>query len=70
MSQQMFLVKSSDFRNADFNQPGWDGNINIPGGPDGMYWGMMEGRMDIYCRSVQRYRYVMDQKYRYWHHMW
>jgi hypothetical protein len=30
MSQQMFLARVNEFKNADFNQPGWDGNVDIP----------------------------------------
>ncbi|MHC4413591.1 MAG: hypothetical protein ACYSW6_11605, partial [Planctomycetota bacterium] len=46
MSQQMFMTRVNDFRYADFNQPGWDGNVNIPGGPMPEYWAMLEGRME------------------------
>lgn len=67
-SQQMFLVDVNKFRNADFNQPGWDGNVNVPGGPLPEYWGMLEGRMEIYCRTTGQYRYVLGPEYRYWHH--
>jgi hypothetical protein len=68
MSQQMFLTRVDEFRYADFNQPGWDGNVNIPGGPMPEYWGMMEGRMELHCRAVGKYRYVLGPEYRYWHH--
>lgn len=67
MSQQMFLVRVDDFRNMDFNQPGWDGNVNIPGGPMPEYWGMLEGRMEIWCNHINKFRYVMTPDYRYWH---
>jgi hypothetical protein len=78
MSQQMFMARVNDFRYADFNQPGWDGNVNIPGGPmpeywamlEGRmaeYWAMLEGRMELYCRVVNKYRYVLGPEYRYWH---
>lgn len=68
MSQQMFLARAGEFRNADFNQPGWDGNVNIPGGPMPEYWGMLEGRMELYCQATGQYRYVLGPQYRYWHH--
>jgi hypothetical protein len=65
MSQQMFMVRTGEFRQADFNQPDWDGNTNIPGGPMPEYWGMLEGRMELYCKSVDKYRYVLPPEYRY-----
>lgn len=67
MSQQMFLTRVNKFRWADFNQPGWDGNVNVPGGPMPEYWAMLEGRMEIYCRVVGMWRYVLGPEYRYWH---
>lgn len=68
MSQQMFMTRVNEFRYADFNQPGWDGNVNIPGGPMPEYWGMLEGRMELYCRWTGKYRYVLGPEYRYYHH--
>lgn len=70
MSQQMFLTRTKKFRRADFNQPGWDGNVNIPGGPMPEYWGMLEGRIELWCRMTGKYRYVLGPNYRYWHHQW
>lgn len=67
MSQQMFMVRTEDFRQADFNQPGWDGDVHVPGGPFPEYWALLEGRMELYCRYVNRYRYVLPPEYRYWH---
>ncbi len=67
MSQQMFLVRVDDFRNMDFNQPGWDGNTDIPGGPMPEYHAMLEGRMHHYCKHTNRNRYVLGSEYRYWH---
>jgi hypothetical protein len=64
-SQQMFLARVKEFRNADFNQPGWDGNVNIPGGPMPEYWAMLEGRMELHCRMTGQYRYVLGPEYRY-----
>jgi hypothetical protein len=66
-SQQMFLARVDEFRNADFNQPEWDGNVNIPGGPMPEYWAMLEGRMELHCRVTGQYRYVLGPEYRYWH---
>lgn len=68
MSQQMFMARVDDFRQADFNQPGWDGNVNIPGGPMPEYWAMLEGRMELHCRAVGKLRYVLGSEYRYYHH--
>jgi hypothetical protein len=68
MSQQMFLVRRSMFAHANLNQPGWDGNTNIPGGPMPEYWGMLEGRMELHCQNKNTYRYVLGPEYRYWHH--
>lgn len=70
MSQQMFLARTKEFRQADFNQPGWDGNTDIPGGPMPEYWGMLEGRIELYCRQTNQFRYVLNEQYRYWHHQW
>lgn len=67
MSQQMFLVRTEDFRRADWNQPEWDGNPHVLGGPLPEYWSMLEGRMELYCRYTNRYRYVLPSEYRYWH---
>jgi hypothetical protein len=67
MSQQMFMARTEEFRQADFDQPGWDGNVNVPGGPMPEYWGMLEGRMELYCRKVNQYRYVLGPEYRGWH---
>lgn len=66
MSQQMFLVKVDEFRNADFNQPGYSGN---PKDYDTMpeYHAMLEGRMEYHCRQSGQYRYVCPAQYRYWH---
>lgn len=67
ISQQMFMARVEDFRRADFNQPGWDGNPHVPGGPFPEYWALLEGRIELYCRHVGRYRYVLAPEYRYWH---
>lgn len=67
MSQQMFLCRREDFINADWNQPNWDGNVHVPGGPFPEYFGFLEGRMEIYCRSANKFRYVLEPKYRFWH---
>lgn len=67
MSQQMFLVKVNDFRNMDLNQPGFDFEVtNHPEMPE--YHAMLEGRMHYYCKSVDKYRYVLGPEYRYFHH--
>ncbi len=67
MSQQMFLVKVDEFRNADFNQPGYSGN---PKDYDTMpeYHAMLEGRMEYHCRQSGQFRYVCPSQYRYFHH--
>jgi len=67
ISQQMFMARTNEFREADFNQPGWDGNPHVEGGPLPEYWGMMEGRISIYCKYTNKYRYVLPPEYRYWH---
>lgn len=67
MSQQMFLTRVNEFRNANFNQPGWDGNVNISGGPFPEYWALLEGRMELYCKQTNQCRYVLGSEYRYWH---
>ncbi len=67
ISQQMFMARTEEFRQADFNQPGWDGNPHVEGGPLPEYWGMLEGRIALYCRYTNKYRYVLPPEYRYWH---
>lgn len=67
ISQQMFLARASDFRNADFNQPGYSGNPrDYPEMPE--YHAMLEGRIHYYCKATERYRYVLGPEYRYFHH--
>jgi len=67
MSQQMFMCKRLDFLNIDWNQPGYSGNVrDYPQMPE--YHAMLEGRMEHYGRHVDRYRYVLERRYRYWHH--
>ena len=67
MSQQMFLTRVDEFRNADFNQPGYTGN---PNDYDTMpeYHAMLEGRMEYHCRKNGQFRYVLGSEYRYFHH--
>ncbi len=67
-SQQMFMARTREFREFNFNQPGWNGDTNIPGGPMPEYWGMLEGRMELGCRVTGQHRYVLGPEYRYWHH--
>lgn len=67
ISQQMFMTRTHEFKYADFNQPGWDGNTDFPGAPMPEYWGMLEGRIGTYCKYMNKYRYVLGPEYRYWH---
>lgn len=67
ISQQMFLTRTNEFGQADFNQPGWDGNPHVEGGPLPEYWSMLEGRIALYCKYTNKYRYVLPPEYRYWH---
>lgn len=67
ISQQMFMARVVDFRQADFNQPGYSGNPrDYPEMPE--YHAMLEGRIHYYCQAAGRYRYVLGPEYRYWHH--
>lgn len=67
ISQQMFLVRTSDFRNVNWNQPGYTGNPrDYQEMPE--YMAMLEGRIHFYCKTVGKYRYVLPPKWRYWHH--
>jgi hypothetical protein len=68
ISQQMFMARTEEFRQADFNQPGWDGNVNVSGGPFPEYWALLEGRIELHCRVTNQHRYVLGPEYRYWHH--
>lgn len=66
MSQQMFMVRTEEFRNMDFNQPGWDGDVKkLSEMPE--YASMLEGRIHFYCKYHNKYRYVLGPEYRYWH---
>lgn len=66
MSQQMFMARTEEFRQADFNQPGWDGDVTkLSELPE--YAAMMEGRIHFYCKATGKYRYVLPPAYRYWH---
>ncbi len=64
MSQQMFLVRVNEFRNANFNQPGYTGD---PRDYDTMpeYHAMNEGRMEYHCRESGQHRYVLGPEFRY-----
>lgn len=67
ISQQMFLTRTSDFKSANFNQPGYSGNPrDYSEMPE--YHAMLEGRIHYYCKATNRYRYVLPPEYRYWHH--
>jgi len=67
MSQQMFVARTNEFRNADFNQPGWDGDVTkLSQMPE--YAAMLEGRIYFHCKHTHQYRYVLGPEYRYWHH--
>lgn len=66
-SQQMFMVRRSVFNRANFNQPGWDGNVHVPGGPFPEYWALLEGRMALYAKHKGLCRYVLGPEFRYWH---
>ncbi len=67
MSQQMFMTRVDEFREANFGQPGYTGN---PKDYDTMpeYHAMLEGRMDYHCQQSGQYRYVLGPEYRYFHH--
>lgn len=67
ISQQMFMARTDNFRNADLNQPEWDGDVkNHPEMPE--YHAMLEGRIHHYCKATGKYRYVLPPEYRYFHH--
>jgi len=67
ISQQMFMARTSEFREADFNQPGYSGNPrDYPEMPE--YHAMLEGRIHYYCKATGKYRYVLPPEYRYFHH--
>ena len=67
ISQQMFMARTDEFRQADFNQLGWDGDVTkLSEMPE--YAGMMEGRIHFHCVASGKYRYVLPPEYRYFHH--
>ncbi len=67
ISQQMFMARTNEFRQADFNQPGWDGDVKkLSELPE--YAAMLEGRIHFYCKANNKYRYVLPPEYRYFHH--
>lgn len=66
MSQQMFMARTDEFRNANLNQPGYSGNPrDYPEMPE--YHAMLEGRIHHYCKATGKFRYVLPPEYRYWH---
>ena len=67
ISQQMFMARTDEFRQADFNQPGYSGNPrDYPEMPE--YHAMLEGRIHYHCVASGKYRYVLPPEYRYFHH--
>jgi len=67
ISQQMFMARTNEFREADFNQSGYSGNPrDYPEMPE--YHAMLEGRIHYYCKAMDKYRYVLSPEYRYFHH--
>lgn len=67
ISQQMFMTRVDDFRHANFNQPGWDGDVTkMSEMPE--YAAMLEGRIHFWCKYTNRFRYVLGPEYRYIHH--
>jgi len=74
VSQQIFMVKRSDFMAANlhvyWNWPEKDPRGYVaPNQPFREFYNMMEGRIFRYINSVGKYRFVLDgAKWRYWHH--
>ncbi len=67
ISQQMFMARTDEFRQADFNQPGYSGNPrDYSEMPE--YHAMLEGRIHYHCVASGKYRYVLPSEYRYFHH--
>jgi hypothetical protein len=63
----MFMARTNEFREADFNQPGYSGNPrDYPEMPE--YHAMGEGRIHYHCVASGKYRYVLPSEYRYFHH--
>ena len=65
MSQQMFMVETARMRSEPIGME-WDGTF-MPGGPFQEYYGMMEGRIGRVLTTKGYYRYVLSDKWRYWH---
>lgn len=65
MSQQMFMVETIRMRSEPIGME-WDGTF-MPGGPFQEYYGMMEGRIGRVLTTKGYYRYVLPDKWRYWH---
>lgn len=69
VSQQLFLCNRTDFGSINFDLP-WDGEYTAPGGPFQEYYVMAEGRIWRYLEVSKRWRAILPDNWRYWHHQW
>ena len=67
MSQQLFLCDRNRLLDIDFDLP-FEGFKD--GGPFQEYYFMLEGRIGRYMEKHNLFRYILDQRYRYWHSQW
>jgi len=66
MSQQLFLVDAARMRQGPLGLP-WNGKTDAPGGPMIEYYFMLEGRIGRLLTTRGWYRYVLPDRFRYWH---
>lgn len=69
VSQQLFLCERARLASIDFDIP-WDWEFLAPGEPMQEYYYMLEGRIWRYMHHNGLYRYVLPDKWRYWHNQW
>ena len=67
MSQQLFLVDAARMRRGPLGLS-WNGKFDAPGGPMAEFYGMLEGRITRLMIAKNLYRYVLPERFRYWHH--
>ena len=66
MSQQLFLVDAARMRKGPLGLP-WNGQFDAPGGPFQEYYFLAEGRIGRLLTTKGWYRYVLPDRFRYWH---
>lgn len=69
VSQQLFMCERNRLAAINFDIP-WDWEFLAPGEPMQEYYYMLEGRIWRYMHHNNLWRYVLPDKWRYWHYQW